>query len=95
MSPGNVDDMNAPRSMKNIVQEVMDYIEQLREEDENGIIPDRPTDFQTYDDALAAVWPELHKASNKAHLLVAVSIYVDIAERWGFEVPPEIREMIL
>lgn len=92
MSTGNIDDVNAPRAMKNIVQEIMDYIEQHR-------VPAisrthaHPIQFSIYDDALAAVWPELHKASNAAHTLVAISIYIEIAERWGFEVPDEIKRM--
>jgi hypothetical protein len=78
--------------MRNIVEEVMDYIDThcLK------VNSERPTDFETYDDAFNVVWPELYKACPNAALLVSISIYVDIAERWGFEViPPEIKDVKL
>lgn len=90
MSPSNIDDVNPPRGMHNIVVEVMDYVRTHK------IEPNPPTDFETYDEALHAIWPELYKASPEAALIVAISIYVDIAERWDFQVKtPEIRELKL
>lgn len=96
MRTGNVDDLNAPKSMQNIVQEVMGYVIDHR-------VPaierqfEYPIQFEIYDQALHAVWPELHKASPKAHLLVSVSIYIEIAERWGFSdhVPEELKGLRL
>lgn len=89
---GNIDDVNAPRSMTNIVQEVTAYVmSHFQINSEGRVTP--PTEFRFYDDALNAIWPELYKTSREAHLMVAVSVYVEIAERWGFEVAPEIREM--
>ncbi len=96
MSPGAVDDMNAPKSMKNIVLEVMEFVERHRVQDQFGVLPDRPTDFDTYDRALHVIWPDLFKTDPKAAILVSVSIYIDIAERWGFEVKPDVlKEMRL
>lgn len=90
MSPGNIDDVNPPMSMQNVVLSVMDYV-RLHHGGDN-----LPKDFKTYDDALHVIWPELFKADSKAALLVAISIYVDIAERWGFEVhPEELKELRL
>lgn len=90
MSPGNVDDIAPPRGMQNIVLAVMEYVQKHIEGTQY------PADFETYDAALNAVWPELYKSSPEAALLVSVSIYLDIAERWGFKVEPEeIRELRL
>jgi len=84
-------DVSAPRSTTNIVQEVTEYV--IRHSTNfNGRMP---TEFEVYDRALGVVWPGLHKASPMAHLLVGISVYIDIAERWGFEVPGEIRTMKL
>ena len=83
--PGNIDDVNAPRSMKSIVLEVMDYVEKHNLQI-NSIPPD---DFETYDNALRVIWPEIYKCPEAA-LQVSVSIYVEIAERWGFHVEPAI-----
>lgn len=94
MRTGNIDDINAPRAMKNIVQEVMDYIEQ-HWVSTNAQTHAYPTQFGIYEDALAAVWPELHKASKEAHVRVAISIYAEIAERWGFKIPQEVKDMVL
>lgn len=82
MSPGNVDDVNAPQGMSNIVQAVMDYVHA-----HTGCYPSA---FEPYDQALHALWPELYKASPEAHLRVAISIYIDIAEGLHFSVPAEI-----
>ena len=88
MMTGNIDDVNPPRGMKNIVLEVMEYVRK-----HSG---STPTDFEVYDDALHAVWPELYKSCPEAALLVSISIYIDIAERWGFEAhPEEIKELRL
>jgi hypothetical protein len=96
MSPGNVDDINAPKSMKNIVLEVMDYINAHHPPEDLSPGEWPPTDFDTYDQALHVVWPELYKTDPKAALLVSVSIYIDIAERWFFEATPsEIKELRL
>lgn len=92
MPTGNIDDVNAPRAMKNIVQEVMDYVE-AHQVPAISRLNAHPTQFSIYEEALAAVWPELHKASKEAHIRVAISIYIEIAERWGFEVPNEIKRM--
>lgn len=90
MSPGNVDDINPPRSMQNVVLSVMDYVRKHTQGD------NFPTDFKTYDDALHVIWPELFKADPKAALLVSISIYIDVSERWGFEVQPaELKELRL
>lgn len=93
MSPGNVDDVVPPRGMKNIVVEVMAYV--CKYMNDNHLI-ESPTDFETYDGALKVVWPELYKTCPEAALLVSVSIYIDIAERWGFDVHPvELKELRL
>lgn len=94
MNTGNVDDVNPPRAMKNIVQEVMDYVQNKLDDDVREKIKQDPPivegyldvrAFKTYDEALHTIWPELYKASPQAHLLVAVSIYIEIAERWDFK----------
>ena len=85
--PGNIDDVLAPRSIRNIVVEVMEYVETHT--------PGHPTAFAAYDDALHAIWPELYKASPEAHMRVGLSIYADIAERWGFEIPDEVMAIKL
>jgi hypothetical protein len=85
---GNIDDAVAPKSMQNIVKDVMDFVI----EHTNGGLTDNdppPIDFDTYDQALHAVWPDLYKADSKAAILVAISIWIEIGERWGFEVSPE------
>lgn len=87
MTPGAVDDVNAPKSMMNIVQEVMQYVS--NHVSRSMLQGKHPTDFETYDNALHAVWPELFKADPKAALLVSISIWIDISERWGFKVHPE------
>lgn len=98
MSPGAIDDVNAPRSMQNIVKEVMEYVKRHVEEPlPKGASYTFPQDFDTYDRALHAVWPGLFKSDPKAALLVSVSIYMDIAERWSFEsaVPDKIKGLRL
>ncbi len=91
MAPGNVDDVNAPQGIQNIVQAVTEYVIRHTPEFEGRL----PTSFDIYDRALHAIWPELHKSSPEAHLRVGISIYIDIAERWGFEVPAEIKGLKL
>lgn len=88
---GNIDDVRAPRSMKNIVEEVMDWLQRHAGTDKSL------TSFELCDDGVKAVWPELHKSSPEAHLRVAVSIYYEIANRWGFEptIPPIVKELVL
>lgn len=89
---GNIDDVLAPRSMKNIVLEVMDYIETHKLQSDGK----PPTDFETYDEALQVIWPELYKTCSEAALLTSISIYVEIAERWGFHInTPEIKDLKL
>ena len=95
MSPGAIDDVNAPKSMKNIVLEVMEYVEAHRLPAITRV-HEHPLEFKVYDEALHAVWPELHKISPEAHLRVSVSIYLEIADRWRFEAsPPEIKGLKL
>lgn len=91
MSPGNIDNVAAPKSMIDIVQEVTEYV--IKHSD--AAIAILPFEFEPYDAALHAVWPELYKTSPKAHLMVAISIYVEIAERWSFEIPPDIRKLVI
>lgn len=97
MSPGLIDDVNAPKSMQNIVLEVMSYVRDHHHSKGkmwSEWMP--PTDFDTYDAALHAIWPDLFKTDPKAALIVSISIYFDIAERWGFQIQPEeIRELVL
>ncbi len=89
MSPGNIDDVNAPKSIKNIVLEVIEYVEKHTEVSEWQT-------FEPYDSALHALWPELFKASREAALRVSVAIFLDVAERKGFKVePPELKEFDL
>ena len=92
--PGAIDDVNAPKSMQNIVLEVMKYVQ---DHWSANCADYPPKDFNTYDRALHAVWPGLFKSDAKAALLVSVSIYIDIAERWDFTqaVPEEIKGLRL
>lgn len=86
---GNIDDVAAPKSMRNIVLEVMEYVEK-------HIPPDDWEEFKPYDDALHAIWPELFKADPQAALQVSIAIYLDVADRKGFEVhPSELKELKL
>lgn len=89
MSPGNIDDVNAPKSMQNIVLEVIEFVEKHSP-------PSEHEKFESYDNALHACWPDLFKASEEAALRVAVAIYLDVAERKGFTVqPPELKDFNL
>lgn len=84
---GNIDDVSAPKSMRNIVLEVTEYVE--------AHSPYSEWDkFKPYDDALHVVWPELFKADEKAALQVSIAIYLDVADRKGFTVhPSELEEL--
>lgn len=87
MAPGNIDDVLAPRSMRNIVLEVMEYVETHAPFEEWA-------KFKPYDDALKAIWPGLFKIDAKAALLVSIAIYLDVADRKGFTVhPSELEEL--
>lgn len=86
---GNIDNVLAPKSMRNIVLEVMEYVEK-------HVSPDEHEEFKPYDDALHVIWPELFKSDSKAALLVSIAIYLDVADRKGFEIhPSELKELKL
>lgn len=94
MSTGNVDDIQPPRGMRNVVDLVADYVLLHN----SGKLSDgTPILFEDYDQALTVVWPELHKASPEAHLRVAVSIYLELAVKWKFMglVPEQLKGLKL
>lgn len=70
----------APSSTNTIVQDVEQY---LCGKDLLG------TDkFEYYDDALRAVWPSLCISDPYAALFLAINVYLECAEKMGFEVKP-------
>ena len=75
-----VTEVSAPSSTLTIVQDVEQFLDQhnLR----------GTTLFEHYDNALRAVWPNLHIADPKAQILTAINVYLEVAEKRGFEVKP-------
>lgn len=82
--PVNPEDISAPRSNKNIVDEIADY---LKERDLDM------KDFEVVDGALQAVWPEMYNEDHLATLLVTINVYIALAERHDFEVQPTYLKM--
>ena len=68
----------APSSNQNVVKDVEQYLAHLNLQDS--------TLFEHYDDALRAVWPHLHTADPYAAIFLAIAIYLECAEKRGFEV---------
>ena len=71
----------APSSDQNIVQDVEQYL-RLKGLEGTQL-------FEHYDDALRVVWPALLISNPEASLLVSINVYLEVAEKRGFEVKPD------
>lgn len=71
-------DAIAPSSNQTVMRDVEQYLEHMKLEN--------TTMFEHYDDALRAVWPHLHASDPYAAIFLAIAIYLESAEKRGFEV---------
>lgn len=71
-------DAIAPSSDQTVMKDVEQYLKHINLQD--------TTMFEHYDDALRAVWPQLHISDPYAAIFLAIAIYLESAEKRGFEI---------
>lgn len=81
MGESRINDVMAPSSDQNIVADVKQWLTQHNLEGTEL--------FEHYDDAVKAVWPGLYIANSYAGIYIAINVYLECAEIWGFDVKPD------
>ena len=76
-----VTEVSAPSSTLTIVEDVEQYLKHLGLEETEM--------FEHYDNATRAVWPSLFTANPEAALLTSINVYLECAEKRGFDVKPD------
>lgn len=76
-----INDIFAPSSDQNIVLDVIQWLRKHNLEQTEL--------FEHYDDAVKAVWPGVYVANSYAGIYLAINVYLECSEIWGFEVRPD------
>lgn len=74
-------DISAPSSTNNIVEDIEQWL------DRHGLLG--TSDFECYDNALKAVWPQLYITNQYKALFLAINVYLECANKRGFEISPD------